>query len=105
MKPQNRFASHPVNAMLNCAYAVKLAHLQLQAIADGYDPTIGIMHHSILGKPSYIFDLIEPERPKVDAAVLEFIRKRKLSASDFMLRKDGVCRLSPQLARAIASLI
>ena len=103
MKPQNRWASHPVNAMLNYAYAVKLAHLQLQAIADGYDPTIGIMHHASLGKPSYIFDLIEPERPKVDALVLEFIRNRKLSASDFILRKDGVCRLSPQLARAVAA--
>lgn len=45
-KPQNRAASHPINAMLNYAYAVKLAQMQIQAIADGYDPTIGIMHRT-----------------------------------------------------------
>ena len=101
--PRNRYASHPINAMLNYAYAVKLAQLQLQAIADGYDPTIGIMHHTRLGKPSYVLDLIEPERPKVDAAILSFIAKRAFAAADFMLAKDGVCRLSPQLARAVAA--
>lgn len=104
-KPQNRAASHPVNAMLNYAYAVKLAQMQIQAIADGYDPTIGIMHHGRRGKPAYIFDLIEPERPKVDVAILQFIQKRPFAAVDFILRSDGVCRLSPQLARSVAALV
>lgn len=104
-KPQNRCASHPVNAMLNYAYAVKLAQMQIQAIADGYDPTIGIMHHGRRGKPAFIFDLIEPERPKIDAALLEFIRSRSFSCADFILRKDGACRLSPQLARVVAAMV
>ncbi len=103
-KPQNRCASHPVNAMLNYAYAVKLAHMHVQAIADGYDPTIGVMHHGRRGKPAFIFDLIEPERPKVDAAVLRLVKNQAFSASDFVIRRDGVCRLSPQLARAVAKL-
>lgn len=103
--PQNRNASHPVNAMLNYAYAVKLAQMQIQAIADGYDPTIGIMHHGRRGKPAYIFDLIEPERPKVDARILAFITSQSFSGADFIIRSDGVCRLSPQLARAVASLV
>jgi CRISPR/Cas system-associated endonuclease Cas1 len=105
LKPENRNASHPVNAMLNYAYAVKLAHMQIQAIADGYDPTIGIMHHGRRGKPAFIFDLIETERPKLDAAVLTFIQGRSFSAADFILRPDGVCRLSPQLARMVAGLV
>ncbi|WP_293881255.1 CRISPR-associated endonuclease Cas1 [Sphingomonas sp.] len=37
VKAENRSASHPVNALLNYAYAVKLAQMQIQAIADGYD--------------------------------------------------------------------
>jgi len=41
----------------------------------------------------------QPERPKVDAAVLEFVANRSFAAADFIVRKDGVCRLSPQLAR------
>lgn len=104
-KPQNRNASHPLNAMLNYAYTVKLAQMQIQAIADGYDPTIGIMHHGRRGKPSYIFDLIEPERPKIDAAILQFVADQTFTAADFVLRKDGGCRLSPQLARMIAQLV
>jgi CRISPR-associated endonuclease Cas1 len=105
LKPENRNASHPINALLNYAYAVKLAHMQIQAIADGYDPTVGIMHHGRRGKPSFIFDLIEPERPKVDAAVLTFVQERSFAATDFILRSDGVCRLSPQLARMVAGLV
>lgn len=104
-KPENRNASHPINAMLNYAYAVKLAQLQIQAIADGYDPSFGIMHNGRRSKPAFILDLIEPERPVVDALVLRFVRARRFAAADFVLRTDGVCRLSPQLARMIATIV
>lgn len=102
VKPENRNASHPANAMLNYAYAVKLAEIQIQAIADGYDPTAGIMHNGKRGSPALILDLIEPQRPRVDAAILSFIRERRFAAADFVIRANGGCRLSPQLARAVA---
>ncbi|WP_374138897.1 CRISPR-associated endonuclease Cas1, partial [Sphingomonas sp.] len=105
MKPCNRAASHPINAMLNYSYAVKMANLQVEAIASGYDPTIGIFHHGKKGNAAYAFDLIEPERPKVDAAVLKFVADNEFAVTDFVLTRDGVCRLSPQLARAIANSI
>ena len=105
VKPENRNASHPVNAMLNYAYAVKLAQLQIQAIADGYDPTIGIMHNGRRGNPALILDLIEPQRPLVEAVILKLVRERRFSGADFILRTDGVCRLSPQLARMIATQV
>jgi len=95
-------ASHPLNAMLNYGYAVKAAQLQVRALSDGYDPAIGIMHHTRKDFPAFAYDLIEPERPMVDAAILEFVSKRSFAAVDFIIRKDGVCRLSPQLARAVA---
>ena len=104
-KKKNRKASHPINAMLNYAYAVKAAQLQIRAVADGFDPNAGIMHHYRDDFPSYVYDLIEPERPKVDAVILSFARGRTFSGADFILRKDGACRLSPQLARAVASSI
>lgn len=104
-KPKNWKASHPVNAMLNYAYAVKAAQLQIQAVAEGFDPYSGIMHHSRPDFPAYVYDLIEPERPKVDAAVIAFAQNRKFSGADFILRTDGVCRLAPQLARMVATLI
>ncbi len=105
LKPKNVNASHPINAMLNYAYAVKQAELQIAAIADGFNPTIGIMHSGRRGLPAYIFDQIEPKRPLVDRALLDFMSRHKFSGADFILRSDGVCRLSPQLARVIATLV
>lgn len=102
VKAENRNASHPVNAMLNYAYAVKLAKLQIEAITDGYDPTIGIMHNSKRGSPAWVLDMIELERSAVDAVILQFVQDHTFCAADFILRKDGCCRLSPQLARRIA---
>ena len=105
VKPKNYNASHPLNAMLNYAYAIKSTHLQIRAIADGYDPTLGIMHHGRRGKPAFIFDLIEPERPLIDAAILSFAMNSRFTAADFIVRADGACRLSPQLARTLANVI
>lgn len=104
-KAMNYKASHPINAMVNYAYAVKAAQLEIEAVIDGCDPYAGIMHHPRRGFAAYAYDLIEPERPNVDAAVLEFAQSRTFTGADFILRNDGVCRLSPQLARAIATLI
>lgn len=70
---------------------------------DGFDPFAGIMHHSRPLFPAYAYDLIEPERPKIDAAILAFAQSRKFSGADFILRKDGVCLLSPQLARLVTA--
>lgn len=104
-RARNWKASYPLNAMLNYAYAVRAAQLQVQAVADGFDLFAGIMHNSRSYFPAYAYDLIEPERPKVDGAVIEFVQSRKFSGADFILRKDGVCRLSPQLAKAVATLL
>ncbi|QKR98699.1 CRISPR-associated endonuclease Cas1 [Sphingomonas sp. CL5.1] len=105
VKAKNRNASHPVNAMLNYAYTVKLAQLQIAAIADGYDPTLGIMHNSNKGSPAWVLDMIELERAAVDAVILQFMRDQSFAPADFVIRKDGVCRLSPQLARALSGLV
>lgn len=48
-EPRNFKGTHPVNAMLNYAYAILTARTQVQLIADGYDPTIGIMHDRYKG--------------------------------------------------------
>ena len=90
--------------MLNYAYAVKLAQIQIDVVADGYDPILGIMHNTKKGSPALVLDLIEPERPRIDARILEMVATRKFSAADFIVKRDGVCRLSPQLARAVATL-
>ncbi len=104
-RPKNKRASHPLNAMLNYAYGVLQAQLQVRAVSEGFDPTVGIMHHGYRDSPAYVFDLMEPERPKVDAALLRFVTGHEFSAADFTLRSDGVVRLSPQLARRVCGLV
>lgn len=101
--PKNERATHPLNAMLNYAYAALQSELQIEAISQGYDPTLGIMHHSYQGSAAYTFDLMEPRRPQVDRAVLGLVLSQTLSAMDFTVRTDGAVRLSPQLARAVVT--
>jgi CRISPR-associated protein Cas1 len=98
----NRNAAHPVNAILNYAYTVLESELRIKAIADGYDPTIGIMHEGRDGSSKFVFDLMERERPKVDRAVLDFVRATVFDPADFTIRSDGVVRLNPEMARYIA---
>ena len=100
----SRNASHPVNAILNYAYAVLQSQVQIKTVAEGYDPMLGIMHHDRDGAPAFVFDMMEPVRPKVDKAVLAFLRTAELHPVDFTIWRDGVVRLNPQLARKIAAL-
>jgi CRISPR-associated endonuclease Cas1 len=100
----NRHATHPVNAMLNYAYGVLEGQVRIAAVAAGLDPTIGYLHACRPGRVALVYDLMEPLRPQVDRRVLDFVQKRTFDPRDFVLTERGVCRLHPQLARAVAGL-
>lgn len=105
-KPKNWRATHPINAMLNYAYALLEADVRLKVLADGYDPRFGIMHSVYTdSSDAYVFDLMEPSRPKADAEVLEFALTETFSAKDFVMRNDGVCRLSPRVTKLLAKTL
>jgi len=97
----NRDASHPVNAILNYAYTVLQSEIQINAVSEGFDPTIGIMHEGGDGSAAFVFDLMEPERPATDRKVLEFIKGHVFDPADFVIRSDGVCRLNPEMTRCV----
>jgi CRISP-associated protein Cas1 len=46
---------------------------------------------------------MEPERPKVDRAVLDFVKGHVFDSADFVIRTDGVCRLNPEMARMVVA--
>jgi CRISPR-associated protein Cas1 len=100
----SRNASHPVNAILNYAYAVLQSQVQIGLVAEGYDPMLGIMHSDRDDAAAFVFDMMEPDRPKVDRAVLGFLKSETLHPADFMMREDGVVRLHPEFARHVAKL-
>ena len=54
---------------------------------------------------SLVYDLMEPVRPVMDQKVLEFVLGRTFSPDDFILNKNGVCRLHPQFARYVVKAI
>jgi CRISP-associated protein Cas1 len=65
---------------------------------------LGIMHSVRDDAASFVFDMMEPERPKVDREVLAFLKSEALHPADFTIREDGVVRLNPELARRVATL-
>jgi CRISP-associated protein Cas1 len=48
---------------------------------------------------------MEPERPKVDRAVLDFVKGHVFDPADFVIRADGVCRLNPEMARMVVAKV
>ena len=104
-KVGNRNASHPLNAILNYAYAILESQVRIQVIAAGYDPTIGFLHAGRRGRPDFVLDLMEPLRPVVDRKVLEFVQTHTFHPADFTIRSDGVCRLNPEMAKNIVDFV
>ena len=90
---------------MNYAYAALESEIRIKAISEGYDPTIGIMHEGGDGSSKFIFDLMEPERPKIDRAVLDFAKGHVFDPADFVIRNDGICRLNPEMARLVVAKI
>jgi len=43
--------------------------------------------------PAFVFDWMEPERPKVDRAEVGFLKSEALHPADFTIREDAVVRL------------
>ena len=102
---KNQYARHPINAILNYAYGVLENQVRAQLSATGVDPTIGYIHSCGENRHSLVFDLMEPVRPIMDKRILAFILGRTFSPGDFILNKNGICRLHPQFARFIVKSI
>jgi CRISPR-associated protein Cas1 len=99
---RNRNATHPVNAMLNYVYAMLQGRVHIEAIAEGYDPSIGIMHNTVKpGRHSFVYDRMEPLRPIADRTVLKLVNEETFSGADFQIQANGVVRMNPELARRV----
>jgi CRISPR-associated protein Cas1 len=69
----------------------------------GFDTSVSYLDAMKHGRPSLIFDLIEPLRPRLDRRLIEFISSNTFTKDDFTISIQGVCKLNPQLARRIVS--
>jgi CRISPR-associated protein Cas1 len=101
---RNRHATHPVNAMLNYAYAVLESQVRTATVSHGLDPHIGYLHACRPRRAALVYDLMEPLRPRVDSWFLDFVQTHTFSPADFVLNTQGICRLHPQLSRQVTRL-
>jgi len=97
-------AVDPINCALNLGYAFLEAETKIACHAAGLDPALGLLHADRDARLSFIYDLMEPCRPVVDRLVLDFAAAHTFAPTDVTLLPNGVCRLHPQLARAVAGL-
>ena len=95
--------------MLNYVYGMLAARKQIEAVAEGYDPMLGIVHDrrkAARGKtPAYALDIMEPDRPVVDRTVLEVLHEHEFSKLDFPVTSNGVCRVGPTLKHHLVGSI
>jgi len=96
-----RGARHPVNAMLNAAFAVTAGRLAAYLAASGFAPAIGFLHADKRGRWSLAWDAIEPLRPAIEARVFRLIERERFDLSDFVRAPDGLLRLAPGLLAAV----
>lgn len=101
----NQFASTPINAVLNYAYGVLESQVRGQIVAMGADPTLGLIHSGRKKTDALVFDLMEPVRPVMDEHVFKLMLNHTFSPDDFILNKQGICRLHPQFARYVVKQI
>jgi len=76
------------------------------AIAEvGLDPSIGYLHVCQPRRQTLAYELTEPYQPKVDREVRAFIRSQAFTPRDFVIDAKGVCRVHPELAQALVSVL
>ena len=99
----NSSATHPVNAMLNYAYAVLAARYEIAASVKGLDVSRACLHDGEHRK-ALVFDLIEFDRIAVANAVLAMIRGKTWKRADFRVDLRGSIRLQPGVAREVIAV-
>lgn len=96
-----RKATNPANAILNYLYAILEAEARIASLTMGLDPGIGVMHADLRARDSFVCDLMEPVRPKVDNFVLDLLQHRAFKKNDFFETREGVCRVMPPFTQTL----
>ena len=96
-------ATHPVNAILNYAYAILAGQVERSLQIAGLDVAVGSLHADQDGRASLVFDLMEPLRPVIDQTIFTWVSQQRWRRSDFVIDRQGVIRVHPQLARVVVT--
>ena len=95
-----RDAQDAINAALNYGYGILYSQVERAIILAGLDPYAGYIHADRPGKPSLVYDLIEPFRaPVVDRTVVAMANRH------MALHLDERQRLDEESRRALADQV
>jgi CRISPR-associated endonuclease Cas1 len=100
-----RLATNPANALFNYVYALLEGEATLAAQVVGLDPGLGVLHADQMNRDSLAADLMEPVRPIVDRYILDLLAGRSFAVDDFFETRQGVCRVTPRLAKELAQTL
>jgi CRISPR-associated endonuclease Cas1 len=98
----SRAATSPVNAMRNYLFACLESEARLALLAQGCDPTLGVLHADQRNRDSLALDAMEPIRGDVDAFLLDLLEDREFTARDFGELPNGICRIAAPLTHELA---
>lgn len=96
-------ATHPVNAILNYAYAILAGQVERALQVAGLDVAVGSLHADQDGRASLVYDLMEPLRPVIDKIIFTCVTSQRWRRADFVIDRQGVIRVHPQLARIVVT--
>lgn len=86
-----RYATDPINALLNYGYAILEGECWRGIHYAGLDPYGGFLHVDRPGRASMVLDLMEEFRQQVvDKVVLELVNHRRIDEKQFTM-ENGVC--------------
>ena len=78
-----RPAQDEFNCLLNYGYGVLYSKVEKACIVSGLDPYLGIMHTDGYNKKSFVFDVIEPYRYRIDKVVMKLFSRKKVKTDFF----------------------
>ena len=104
-----RYATDPVNAMLNYAYTIGYAEARIACLGHGLEPRLGFLHADTDKRDSLALDILEVARPEIDRYILGLLgygsEPRTFSRKDFCEPRGyphGTVRLVAPLTHEIA---
>lgn len=101
----NKHATHPINAILNYAYAVVTGMIKRKCIMTGLDVSIGSLHADNDRRDSLCYDLLELVRGDVDVVLLTWAKSVIWRRTDFRTSELGVVSLDDSLRRVVIEKI
>lgn len=101
MERSGRYATDPVNALLNYGYGVLEGETWRAVHFAGLDPYGGFLHVDRPGKPSLVLDLMEEFRQQlVDKSIIKLISRKEVEPANF-LRDGNTCTMDDKARRAL----